>query len=271
MSNQYGADLRELIVGSYAVDTVVDDARRRCVRGRRLGLPGDRRASERTPAASGGGRRERPISAQTMPRNSPHWARRVAGRPTLAHADRRRVTGRWLVRRQRPLAVRVSPAQLALVADLESSLPTATKIRRTGTRVSGSASPLAATTCTSPTDADPSRRASGSCPSCRLVTRHTDLPTGRVATSSTRGTGSGLVDLERYPHGSLTTSTTTRNRLRARHIARSQPDQWYRTIDRVHVGLLGSAEARPAGHEGCCPPGPRRRAASTRTTTSTTW
>ena len=29
------------------------------------------------------------------------------------------------------------------------------------------------------------------------------------------------------------------SRLRARHIARTKPGQWYRTIDRVHDGLLG--------------------------------
>jgi hypothetical protein len=49
--------------------------------------------------------------------------------------------------------------------------------------------------------------------------------------------GDGLVDLDRYP--------TLRDylddhadRLRARHVAQKRPGQWYRTIDRVNLGLL---------------------------------
>lgn len=46
----------------------------------------------------------------------------------------------------------------------------------------------------------------------------------------------GLVDLDRYPRLRRHLEAN-RERLGARHIARSRPRQWYRTIDRVDPGL----------------------------------
>lgn len=50
--------------------------------------------------------------------------------------------------------------------------------------------------------------------------------------------GSGLVDLDRYPRLAEHLEVNG-DRLRGRHIARVRPQQWYRTIDRVHSDLQG--------------------------------
>jgi hypothetical protein len=126
-----------------------------------------------------------------------------------------------------------SPAQLALVADLEARFPPL-EDPTTGTRVGIGV----ATGCDSVyiTD-DPD-----------LVERERLLPllqAGDIVTGEPEWSGrflvnpwngSGLVDLDRYPKLAEHLVVNS-GRLRARHIARVRPQQWYRTIDRVHSDL----------------------------------
>lgn len=231
MRNQYGAELRELISGSFAVDTVI--------------TMHDVDAFEDDVSA---------YPAIVVLRNGPQEsvvvadAKKACGRDDatrlsswVRHSRRRtmatsnleasRVDG-WC--NGRDLWPSGTPAQLALVADLEARFPPLEDLR-TGTRVGIGV----ATGCDEvyiTTDA-------------RLVERDRLLPllqAGDTVTGVPVWSGTylvnpwerdGLVELERLQRLARYLEANAR-RLRARHVARKTPAQWYRTIDRVDPQLL---------------------------------
>jgi hypothetical protein len=234
MRNQYGADLRALVADNYAVDTVL--------------TMHDVDAFEDDVSA---------YPAVVVLRNEPQGRAVVADAAAQFSPNDARVLVTWSAQpRHSTLTLPTveasrmdrwfeggdlwpsgSPAQLALVADLEARFPPL-EDPTTGTRVGIGV----ATGCDSVyiTD-DPD-----------LVERERLLPllqAGDIVTGEPEWSGrflvnpwngSGLVDLDRYPKLAEHLVVNS-GRLRARHIARVRPQQWYRTIDRVHSDL----QARP--------------------------
>ncbi len=226
MRNQYGADLRELITSEYAVDTVISmhdvDAFEDDVSAYPaiVVLRNERQRKAVVVDANGS------FDESDAPRLA-SWARR--GRRSILTApsyEATRVDG-WFGGRD--LWPTGSPNQLALIADLESRFPplqdeaTATRV---GIGVATGCDEVFITSNSDLVEAD------------RLLPllQAPDTTSGSVDWSGqylvNPWNGSALVDLERYPrlagyldeHG---------QRLRARHIAKSRPATWYRTIDRV--------------------------------------
>lgn len=234
MRNQYGADLRALVAGNYAVDTVL--------------TMHDVDAFEDDVSA---------YPAVVVLRNEPQGRAVVADAAAQFGPSDARDLVTWSKQPRRPTltlptveASRMdrwfdggdlwpsgSPAQLALLADLEARFPPL-EDPTTGTRVGIGV----ATGCDSVyiTD-DPD-----------LVERERLLPllqAGDIVTGEPEWSGrflvnpwngSGLVDLDRYPKLAEHLVVNS-GQLRGRHIARVRPQQWYRTIDRVHSDL----QARP--------------------------
>ncbi|MCA1706011.1 MAG: Eco57I restriction-modification methylase domain-containing protein, partial [Actinobacteria bacterium] len=234
MRNQYGADLRALVAGSFAVDTVLTmhdvDA-----------FEDDVSAYPAVVVLRNGPQRRAVVADATAPFGEPEakelsrWARRPR-RPALStpslEASR---LDTWFDGRD--LWPTGNPAQLALVAELEAKFPPL-EDPRTGTRVGIGV----ATGCDDvyiTQDAE-------------LVESDRLLPllqAGHIGGGEAAWSGgylvnpwddTGLVDLARYPRfrGYLRANA---GRLRIRHTARKNPAQWYRTIDRVHSDL----RARP--------------------------
>ena len=230
MRNQYGADLRALVAGSFAVDTVLtmhdvdafedDVSAYPAVVVLRNGP--QRRAVVADAAASFGEPEAKELS---------RWARRprrlALSTPSL-EASR---LDTWFDGRD--LWPTGNPAQLALVAELEARFPPL-EDPRTGTRVGIGV----ATGCD---DVYITRDA-------ELVESDRLLPllqAGDIAGGGAAWAGgylvnpwddSGLVDLDRYPRLQRYLRANA-GQLRGRHTARKNPAQWYRTIDRVQADL----------------------------------
>ncbi len=231
MRNQYGADLRELISESYAVDAAI--------------TMHDVDAFENDVSAYPAiivirrGPQQGAVVADTKRAFGHHdaaklssWVRRsrrsAMASPTV---DATRLDG-WFDGRD--LWPTGSPAQLALVADLEARFPPL-EDPRTGTRVGIGV----ATGCDEvyiTTEAG-------------LVEKERLLPllqAGDTTTGAPDWSGAylvnpwdehGLVDLKHYPRMARYLEANA-GRLRGRHVARRRPTQWYRTIDRVDPHLL---------------------------------
>jgi adenine-specific DNA-methyltransferase len=231
MRNQYGSDLRQLIGLSYAVDAVI--------------AMHDVNAFEDAVSA---------YPAIVVLRNGPRQKSVVAeAKVGFGHNEARKLSA-WVRSSQQPAiemhsveASRVdvwpkgrdlwptgSPAQLALVADLEARFPPLEDARtntRVGIGVASGCDDIYLTTEADLVEED------------RLlpILQAADTTAGRAAWSGTYlvnpWDGHGLVDLERFPR---LANYFEKNevRLRARHVARHRPTQWYRTIDRVNPKLL---------------------------------
>lgn len=232
MRNQYGADLRELVTGNYAVETVI--------------AMHDVDAFEDDVSA---------YPAIVVIRNGPQ------GKAVVVDAngefDECSVPGlaKWVKRGRRKVvnersfeATRVdgwfsgrdlwpagSPRQLALIADLEARFPPL-QDPSTGTRVGiGVATGCDEIFITDDTDLVESDR-------LLPLLQANDIANGEAAWSGrylvNPWNGSGLVDLDHYPRLAQYLDANQR-RLRGRHIAQNRPATWYRTIDRVHQNLTG--------------------------------
>lgn len=232
MRNQYGADLRELVTGNYAVETVM--------------AMHDVDAFEDDVSA---------YPAVVVLRNSPQ------GKAVVVDAngefDERSVPdlAKWVKRGRRKVvtkrsyeATRVdgwfsgrdlwpagSPSQLALITDLEARFPPL-QDPATGTRVGiGVATGCDEIFITDDHDLVESDR-------LLPLLQANDIADGAAAWSGrylvNPWNGSGLVDLDRYPRLAQYLDENQR-RLRGRHIAQTRPATWYRTIDRVHQDLTG--------------------------------
>ena len=234
MRNQYGADLRALVSGSYAVDTVLtmhdvdafedDVSAYPAIAVLRNGV--QRRAVVADAAAQFG-----PSDAADLVAWSAQGRRRTLTRPTV-EASR---MDRWFDGGD--LWPSGSPAQLALIADLEARFPPL-EDPTTGTRVGiGVATGCDSVYITDDPDLVESER-------LLPLLQAGDIATGEPEWSGrflvNPWNGSGLVDLDRYPRLAQHLEFNS-ERLRGRHIARVRPRQWYRTIDRVHTDL----QARP--------------------------
>lgn len=232
MRNRYGADVRELITRSYAVETVISMH--------------DVDAFEDDVSA---------YPAIVVLRNQTQGAAAlVAANASLGESDRRRLST-WIRRGDHPAqrtpsyeAARVhrwsagrdlwpggSPAQRALITELEAVFPPL-QDDSTGTRVGIGV----ATGCDDVyITTDP-----------ELVEEDRLLPLLRAADTTTGAvdwSGSylvnpwndhGLVDLDQFPRMAKYLNEHS-ERIRGRHIARQRPASWYRTIDRVDPRLIG--------------------------------
>jgi hypothetical protein len=230
MRNQYGADLRALVSGHFAVEAIM--------------TMHDVDAFEDDVSA---------YPAIVVFRNGPQRQAVVADASARFDARQAGELSRWVEQpRGRALSLPSfeasrldkwfdgddlwptgSPAQLALVAELEAKFPPL-EDRRTGTRVGiGIATGCDDIYITSDTDLVESER-------LLPLLQAGDITVGEPCWSGQHlvnpWNGDRLVNLDDYPrlrdylhaHG---------NRLRQRHTARTKPTQWYRTIDRVHAGL----------------------------------
>jgi adenine-specific DNA-methyltransferase len=235
MRNQYGADLRGLVSTSFAVDTVL--------------TMHDVAAFEDEVSA---------YPAVVVLRNGQQGPPVVAEATASFAEPEAKKLSRWVRRPRRPAlstpsmeASRLdtwfdgrdfwptgSPAQLALVADLESRFPPLEDYG-TGTRVGiGVATGCDEVYITQDADLVESDR-------LLPLLQAGDITNGDAAWSGTYlvnpWDGDGLVDLGHYPQLRRYLNANA-GRLRARHIARKKPGQWYRTIDRVHADLQGRAK-----------------------------
>jgi hypothetical protein len=231
MRNQYGSDLRALITASHAVDAVITmhdvDA-----------FEDDVSAYPAIVVLRNGPQRK-VVVGEANASFGKKDATRVASWVRASHhrsiatpsIEASRLDG-WF--NGRDLWPSGTPAQLALVAHLEARFPPL-EDPRTGTRVGIGV----ATGCD---DVYITTRAD-------LVEEERLLPLVQ-APDTTRGVldwsgtylvnpwnGDGLVDLECYPRLRNYLESNA-GRLRARHVARRRPTQWYRTIDRVNRHLL---------------------------------
>lgn len=231
MRNQYGADLRALVTSGYAVEAVIsmhdvdafkdDVSAYPAVVVLRNAPQGDAIVADAN--ARFGERDARKVSL---------WTRKDVSGLRTDTVEASRVDG-WFDGRD--LWPTGTPAQLALIADLESRFPPLEN-PRTGTRVGIGV----ATGCDSVyiTNND------GLVETSRLLPL---LQAGDIAAGVPKWSGlylvnpwneHGLVDLRAYPRlGAYLAEHESR--LKARHVARTRPGQWYRTIDRVDPSLLG--------------------------------
>jgi hypothetical protein len=230
MRNQYGADLRALVSGHFAVDAIM--------------TMHDVDAFEDDVSA---------YPAIVVLRNGPQRQAVVADASARFDARQAGELSRWVKQpRRRALsspsieASRLdtwfdgddlwptgSPAQLALVAELEARFPPL-EDRRTGTRVGiGIATGCDDIYITSDTDLVEGER-------LLPLLQAGDITIGEPRWSGqylvNPWNGDGLVNLDDYPR-LRDYLHAHENRLRQRHTARTKPTQWYRTIDRVHAGL----------------------------------
>lgn len=234
MRNQYGADLRELVSASYAVDAVIamhdidafedDVSAYPAIVVLRNGAQGKAVVVEANAE----------FDEDDVPKFTA-WAKR--GRRKLVAEPSYEATrvDRWFTGRD--LWPAGSPGQLALLAELESRFAPL-QDPNTGTRVGiGVATGCDEIFITDDGDLVETDRL------LPLLQAH-DLTEGSARWSGrylvNPWNGSGLVDLDRYPKLSAYLDDNQR-RLRGRHIARQRPATWYRTIDRVHQDLT----ARP--------------------------
>jgi adenine-specific DNA-methyltransferase len=234
MRNQYGADLRELVTASYAVDAVVtmhdvdafeDDVSaypaivvlRNAPQGQAVVVDANADFDERAAPQ---------LAA---------WARRGRRKEVAERSYTATRLDGWFSRRD--LWPTGSPSQLTLLADLEARFAPLQDLA-TGTRVGiGVATGCDDVFITDDAELVESDRL---LPLLQVHDVAGGSPTWSGKFLVNPWNGSGLVDLDRYPRlGAY--FDDHRHRLRARHIAKRRPATWYRTIDRVHQDLT----ARP--------------------------
>jgi adenine-specific DNA-methyltransferase len=232
MRNQYGADLRALVAGSFAVDAVLTmhdvDA-----------FEDDVSAYPAVVVLRNGPQRRAVVADATASFGEPEakelslWAH-TPRRPVLSTAslEASRLDN-WFDGRD--LWPTGNPAQLSLVAELEAKFPPL-EDARTGTRVGiGVATGCDEVYITKDPDLVEADR-------LLPLLQASDIADGSAAWAGgylvNPWEGDGLVDLGLYPR---LRRYLTRNaaRLRERHTARKNLSQWYRTIDRVHPELQG--------------------------------
>ncbi|HVM13582.1 MAG TPA: N-6 DNA methylase [Egibacteraceae bacterium] len=234
MRNQYGADLRQLISESFAVDTVVTMHDTDPFENEVSAYPAVivlRRAPQAAANVVTATRRFQERDAAKVA----EWARRPRRRSVSSPAfDASRLDG-WFDGRD--LWPTGSPAQLSAIADLEARFPPL-EDPSTGTRLGiGVATGCDDVYITKDTNlVEPDR--------LLPLLQSTDITTGAVAWAGHHlvnpWVDGELVDLADYPRlASYLMGAETR--LRARHVASKRPAQWYRTIDRVAPDL----QARP--------------------------
>jgi hypothetical protein len=233
MRNQYGADLRDLITASYAVETVValhdvdafDDAVSAypaivVLRNGRQGT-----ATVVDTEGSFGADQARHLtgwlcSDEQPPEEGPQYR--------AARLDR------WFAGRD--LWPTGSPAQLALIADLEERFPPLQDARtRVGIGVATGCDNVFITA--DPEAVEPDRLL----PLLRAGDTTSGAPQWSGGCLINPWGDDGLVDLARYPR-LRRYFAEHEERLRQRYVARRRPEQWYRTIDRVDPGLSGRAK-----------------------------
>ena len=256
MRNQYGAHLRELITGSYAFETVIsmhdvdafeDDVSaypavvvlRRGDQGRAVVAEATERFSEADAHHVLRWMRESPTRTLTTPAVA---ASKVDG---------------WF--QGHDLWPCGSPARLALLAELESRFPplegphTSTRV---GIGVATGCDDVFITSDPNLVEADR-----------MLPLVHAfDTPAGAIEWSGSYLVNpwdeNGLVDLRDHPRLAAYFHANEA-RLRRRHVATRRPMQWFRTIDRVHPGLLPrpklllpdlKSASHPVLEEGCLYP-----------------
>lgn len=231
MRNQYGAQLRELISRSYSVDTVVTMHDADAFEDEVSAYPAvvvlrkDRQGGANVVHAKGrfGAAAAAQVSA---------WARsRRGGSVATTTYEASRLDGWFAGRESWPAG---SPKQLAAVADLEARFPPLERSGR-GTRVGiGVATGRDDVFIT-----DDAELVEGERLLPLLESR--DTVSGSVEWHGSYlvnpWEGGRLVDLDAYPLlGEHLRSHSVE--LKARHVARTRPAQWYRTIDRVDPDLL---------------------------------
>jgi len=232
MRNQYGADLRALVAGSFAVDTVLTmhdvDA-----------FEDDVSAYPAVGVLRNGPQRRAVVADATAAFGEPEanalsrWARRSPRLSLSTPSVEASRLDTWFDGRD--LWPAGSPDQLALVAQLEAKFPPL-EDPCTGTRVGiGVATGCDDVYITKDAELVESDR-------LLPLLQARDITDGDPAWSGgflvNPWDGDGLVDLDRYPRlrSHLRANAA---RLRGRHTARKNPVQWYRTIDRVHPDLQG--------------------------------
>lgn len=232
MRNQYGADLRELISKFYAVDTVItmhdvdvfeDDV---------SAYPAIvvlRNGEQESAVVAGAKRAFGPRDAGKLST----WARHSRrSSMTTRSVDAARLDD-WV--KGRDLWPSGSPAQLAVLADLEARFPPL-QDPRTGTRVGiGVATGCDEVYITSDAGVVEEDRL---LPLLQAGETTSGIPAWSGAYLVNPWSEKGLVDLTRYPRMERYLEANA-TRLRTRHVARQRPAQWYRTIDRVDPVLLG--------------------------------
>lgn len=230
MRNQYGADLRQLITQSHAVDTVITmhdaDAFEDEVSAYPavIVLRNGAQAEANVVTATGKFAERDAIKVAT-------WARRPRRRDLSTPAFEASRVDRWFSGRD--LWPTGSPAQLAVVADLESRFPPLENVT-TGTRVGIGV----ATGCDAVYIVDDPEIVEED----RLLplVQSTDIATGSLEWGASYLVNpwkdGRLVDLDCYPR-LATYLNEHAGVVRGRHIATKRPSQWYRTIDRVAPDL----------------------------------
>lgn len=232
MRNQYGADLRELISNSYAVETVLsmhdvdafedDVSAYPAVFVLRNAAQGPAFIAETKPTFD----QREALKVSSWVRDPRHSTLKTAS------VEGSRIDG-WFAGRD--LWPSGTPAQLALVAELEARF-VHLEDPSTGTRVGiGVATGCDEVYITSDeTTVEPDR--------LLPLLRAGDIAEGIPSWSGTYlvnpWNADGLVDLGCHPRLRRYLEANEA-RLRARHVARSRPLNWYRTIDRIDPGLLG--------------------------------
>lgn len=230
MRNQYGSDLRELVTDKYAVDTVLSmhdvDAFEDDVSAYPAIV-----VLRNSPQAKAVVAEANAAFSDSDAQKLVAWAKRGRRRTvTEASYEATRVDG-WFTGRD--LWPAGSPSQLAVIADLEVRFAPL-QDPKTGTRVGIGV----ATGCDEIFITDDADIVEGD----RLLPllQANDIADGSPSWSGTYlvnpWNGSGLVDLDRYPRLAAYLRDN-QVRLRDRHVARTRPGSWYRTIDRVHQDL----------------------------------
>jgi len=233
MRNQYGADLRELVTESFAVDTVLAmhdvDAFEDAVSAYPAVIVLRNEAQGRAVAAEA-----KADFGETEARRLVAWGgsrRRLLSNSAVEAAR----LDRWF--EGRDLWPAGSPTALALIADLEARfapLENPSTGTRVGIGVATGCDEVFITTDEDLVEAD------------RLLPliRSADIATGKPLWSGeylvNPWNGDGLVDLDDYPR-LRTYFESVSTKLRRRHVARKRTSQWFRTIDRVSPSL----QARP--------------------------
>lgn len=231
MRNQYGADLRALVSDSYAVDTVLTMHDVDAFEDEVSAYPavvvlrnGEQRRAVVADASAEFGVEDAGRLAR--------WVKRPGRRTLSTSAVEASQVNSWFAGGD--LWPAGSPAHLAMIAQLETNFPPL-EDPSTGTRVGIGV----ATGC----DDVYITRDESAVETDRLLPllQASDITDGAPQWSGTflinPWNGRGLVDLDAHPRLARHLQDHE-GRLRKRHIARTKPGQWYRTIDRVHDGLL---------------------------------
>lgn len=232
MRNQYGADLRSLVSGSYAVDTVLTmhdvDA-----------FEDDVSAYPAIAVLRNGAQRRAVVADASRDfgegdaRDLSRWVKRPRRQALSSPAIEASQLDGWF--RGGDLWPTGTPAQLALVADLEARLPPL-EDPRTRTRVGiGVATGCDSVYITNDPDLVETERLLPLLQAGDIAKGEPDWA-GRFLVNPWNG--AGLVDLDHYPRLAEYLEFNG-DRLRGRHVAQARPHQWYRTIDRVHSDLQG--------------------------------